>query len=1056
MKTKSLFYSLAVAAAMASCTQEVIEAPVNEAQDLSIRPTLGEVVLAEGEGLASRLAVGSGARPVFATGDKMGAAIMDAPKYPETPYKESDPASNYTIVNYYSSNAGFLKDGNAWYMNSDQPLVEGNYLFYAPYNENLVLRTPFEVRVPQRQDISAEKSALNAYYADKNNVVVIGHKFLASENGKAQRPSVEYYDVMSYPKFTIVNNFDGYLSQFIYNEDGDKIGTDSLVAYTGAVKLDSIQIAYADGQEATNTTPKSLIGGLLKNSKVVTALNPKNDDGWKTPLNNHLLDLLNENATIGTDSIITTFVAGGKEIAKGDTTSFFAVMPAVKYAKGTLQANIYVTIGEKPYLFTIANVELATKKVDEDDVKYANVTTGVTKAGYKFAKNSATLLQGQAYPQEELNWDGVNLTTKKVKGSILTMELVGGKLDGEDDPSTLQVAQEVSVDVEDEEEETTTDKIDNNEEFIQFFIDTYSNAEMKEASKMDETKGEFAFSTNTTATINSELINALDKHQFDGSIKIDKALVIANDVKVTHIEGAVVTFMSTTGKEYDIELGTGYTVSTGVVISKEKSVHIKGRIKYNGSWEAAGSHTLSTESSYGNIRNDGSLTTSDKLTINSLVNNGTITAEDGTNIVKPFTNNGYVTVKGTNVIMTISNNYVVQTTNATVALSNVKVTGGEGKYIYAPASTADVYTAVKNAEKIAWVNSFSYAGIVDFVTAYPDGSATKTILEAVKDINKMYIKDVNFATNDTIDMKNIHLDLSDMTEETIEGLDVAQTVVNNLKITLPLGKQITLNNIAANGTLVSGDLYADGYNATWNGGAYGVIALDRTDASNWVVNTEAGLVELANLVNTGESTTGVTVKLAKDLDLANKDFTPIGDSKISTSNQYAFAGIFDGNGKTIKNLTVKESKPDNTCYAGLFGILADGATVKNLTVEGAYIEGYHCVGVIVGQMYTKSHVIDCAVNNATVVCTNANNGEDDGDKAGVIAGILNTSAGELSTIEGCKVSNSTVRAGRDAGQIAGFGIATNVKDCTIENVKVSANGTGTGKNINDEPVGRKI
>lgn len=1047
MKTKFLFYSLAVAAAMASCTQEVIDAPVNEAQDLSIRPTLGEVVLAEGEGLASRLAVGTGARPEFATGDKMGAAIMDAPKYPSTPYNESNPAANYDIVEYYSSNAGFLKDGDAWYMNSDQPLVEGNYLFYAPYNENLVLRTPFEVRVPQRQDISAEKSALNAYYADKNNVVVIGHKFLASENGKAQRPSVEYYDVMSYPKFTITNNFDGYLSQFIYDEEGNKTGTDSLVAYTGAVKLDSIQIAYADGQDATNTTPKSLIGGLLKNSNVVSALNPKNAEGWKNPLNNHLIDLLNENATIGTDSIITTFVAGGKEIAKGDTVSFFAVMPAVKYAKGTLQANIYVTVGEKPYLFTVANVALATKTVDEEEVKYADVTTGVTKAGYKFAKNSATLLQGQAYPQEELNWDGKNLTTKKVKGSILTMELVGGKLDGEEDPSTLQVAQEVSVDVEDEEEETTTDKIDNNEEFIQFFIDTYSNAEMKEAAKVDETKGEFAFSTNTTATINSELINALDKHQFDGTIKIDKALVIANDVQVISIDptNKKVTFVSNTGKSYKIELGAGYTVDANYVKSGNLSLHV-----YR-------TYNVNDDMTFGNIRNGGTMDVAAKLTANSFVNKSVLNANAGANIVKPFTNDEIVNVNGENAIMTINNNKLVQTTNATAALSNVKVTGGEGKYNYSPDSNVDVYTAVKNAEKIAWVNSFSYAGTVDFVTAYTDGSASKTILEAVKDINKMYINDVFFATNDTIDMKNIHLVLSSIENNEIDGLDVAQTVVNNLKITLPGGKQIKLNNIAANGTLVSGDLYADGYNATWNGGAYGVIALDRTDASNWVVNTEAGLIELATLVNNGTSTAGITVKLAKDMDLANRDFTPIGESKIETSSDYAFAGIFDGNGKTIKNLTVKDKKANgNTCYAGLFGILANGAEVKDLTVEGAYIEGYHCVGVIVGQMYSKSHVKNCVVNNATVVCTNANNGADDGDKAGVIAGILNTAAGELSTIEGCKVSNSTVSAGRDAGQIAGFGIESNVKNCTVENVKVSANGTGTGENINDEPVGRKI
>ena len=1056
MKTKVLFYSLAIAAAMASCTQEVIDAPVNNEQDLSIRPTLGEVVLSEGEGLASRLAVGTGARPVFATGDKMGAAIMDAPKYPASPYNEKDPAANYEIVNYYSSNAGFLKDGNAWYMNSDQPLVEGNYLFYAPYNENMVLRTPFEVRVPQRQDISAEKKALNDYYADKNNVVVIGHKFLASENGQAQRPSVEYYDVMSYPKFTIVNNFDGYLSQFIYNQDGDKIGSDSLVAYTGAIKLDSIQIAYADGQDATSSTPKSLIGGLLQNSKVVTALNPTNAGGWKNPLDNTLSDLLNPNATIGTDSIITTLVAGGLDIAKGDTTSFFAVMPAVKYAKGTLQANIYVTIAEKPYLFTVANVLNNEKTVDETKVKYADVTGDVTKGGFKFAKNSATLLQGQAYPQEELDWNGTSLTTKKIKGSILRMELVGGKAeDGK--TKTLQVAQEVSVDAEDDTEATVTDLIDNNQEFIQFFKDTYSNAEMKEAAKIDEEKAEFAFSTNTTASINSELINALAEHQFDGSILINKALVIDNDVKVIGINGNNVTFLSTSNKSYTIELGTGYSTADNCVVSTGKSVHIKGAAYYGDT--VLGSMSLSTESTYGNIRNDGTLTVSAKLTVNSFVNNGVLNAETNANIVKPFTNNWNVQVNGANAIMTISNNGTVSTANATTALSNVKVTGGEGLYIYNDNTTVtNVETAIVKAEAISWVNAFEYDGEVDFVTSNTVGSSTTTNLARIKDIKTMYIDNVELAVNDTIDMKNIHLVLSLDGVDTIEGLDVAQTVVNNLKITLPVARQITLSNIAANGTLVSGDLYADGYNATWNGGAFGVIALEK-NGNEWTVNTEAGLKQLATDVNSGlVSTSGVTVKLAKDMDLARiANWTPIGESHNQSVTNIAFAGTFDGNGKTIKNLTIKDKKDaSGACYAGLFGVLANGATVKNLTIDGAYVEGYHCVGVIVGQMVNTSFVKDCVVKNAQVICTNANNGADDGDKAGVIAGILNTSAAETSTIENCKVIDSTVSAGRDAGQIAGFGLVTNVRNCTVENVKVSANGTGTGANINDEPVGRKI
>ena len=66
---KSLFYSVAIAAAMASCTQEAIEVPSYIEQDLSIRPVLDEVVLTTDEAVASRFAAGEGARPVFSEND---------------------------------------------------------------------------------------------------------------------------------------------------------------------------------------------------------------------------------------------------------------------------------------------------------------------------------------------------------------------------------------------------------------------------------------------------------------------------------------------------------------------------------------------------------------------------------------------------------------------------------------------------------------------------------------------------------------------------------------------------------------------------------------------------------------------------------------------------------------------------------------------------------------------------------------------------------------------------------------------------------------------------
>lgn len=1062
MKTKSLFYSLAIAAAMVSCTQETFDVVDNNVQDLSIRPTLGEVVLAGDADATTRLTTGSAARPVFSTQDKMGAAIMDAPLYPGVPYNTAKPWLNYDIVPYYSSNNVFSTEnaGTSWFLSDDMPLVEGNYLFYAPYNENMVLRSPFEIRVPQRQDISEEKSALQAFYTS-GEVVRLAHTFLAYENGEAQKPTVKFYDVMSYPKFTIINNFDGYLAQIFKDSDGDVIANDSLVAYSGAVKLDSIQIAYV------GTGDGALVGGLLDHDKVVSAFTPSTSvtDNWDKPLNNYTADLLNVNAMVKSDSIITTFVAGGKEIAKGDTATFFAVMPAQKFAKNELQANIYVTIGEKPYYFTIAEVDYLTYEDEsENEVHYADVKS-LTKDGFAFSKNSASLLQGQAYPQEELNWDGTNLTTKKVKGSILTMVLAGGKLDGDEDPETLQVAKEVPAGGVAEEEETDTDKIDNNEEFIQFFKDTYSNADMTEGTEVDETEGEFAFSSNTTATINSELINALDEYQFDGSIKIKKALVIDNDVQVIAIDATnkVVTFKSNTGKTYDITFAddADYTLTEDYVLSgntTKLSLHVFD------------TYEVSTETTFGNIRNQGTMTVSAKLTANAFVNNYTLNANADANIVKPMINNKYINVIGANAIMTISNSATarVQTEDATVTFNGVKVTGGEGRYKYTPDGTADVYNAIKNAEKIAWVNAFQYAGEVDFVASYTDGSASKTILENIVDIKTMYIDDLNLHTNGTIDMKNINLVFSNPALTTIEGMDISQTVVNNLYITNYTELQITLNNIDANGTLAYGELYADGYNATWNGEAFGVIALEEVTTGNWLVNTPAGLNKLAKMVNEeNETFAGETVKLAADMDLNKKAFTPIGKPDNGPSD-YApiFQGTFDGNGKTISNLYIKEDDTvEGGCYTGLFGLIG-GATIKNLTIDGAYIEGYHCVGAIVGQVYNGSTVKNCEVKNATVIATRQISSEfydaendkidyhNDGDKAGAIVGLMSGLA--ASSLDNCKATDSSVSAGRDAGQIVGAAFEAEVTNCSASNVKVSANGTSTGANVNDEVIGRKL
>ena len=95
---------------------------------------------------------------------------------------------------------------------------------------------------------------------------------------------------------------------------------------------------------------------------------------------------------------------------------------------------------------------------------------------------------------------------------------------------------------------------------------------------------------------------------------------------------------------------------------------------------------------------------------------------------------------------------------------------------------------------------------------------------------------------------------------------------------------------------------------------------------------------------------------------------------------------------------------------------------------------------------------DLLVDNATIVAKHAT---DDacGDKVGVIVGHAGNAGVK---VENCSAANSTVTAGRDAGQIVGAAKTANLVGCTATNVTVTAGGDCTGANINNAIIGRTL
>lgn len=124
-----------------------------------------------------------------------------------------------------------------------------------------------------------------------------------------------------------------------------------------------------------------------------------------------------------------------------------------------------------------------------------------------------------------------------------------------------------------------------------------------------------------------------------------------------------------------------------------------------------------------------------------------------------------------------------------------------------------------------------------------------------------------------------------------------------------------------------------------------------SQANPYVISTAEQLKQLSDEVEDGnvDGYNGSYFVLANDIDMSSvcaeqtEGWDPIGDYLCR------FSGSFDGNGHSITNLYI--SRP-NENYIGLFSILDEAATVKNLTVYGTVI-GKNNTGGIAGQNYAK-------------------------------------------------------------------------------------------------------
>ncbi len=240
------------------------------------------------------------------------------------------------------------------------------------------------------------------------------------------------------------------------------------------------------------------------------------------------------------------------------------------------------------------------------------------------------------------------------------------------------------------------------------------------------------------------------------------------------------------------------------------------------------------------------------------------------------------------------------------------------------------------------------------------------------------------------------------------------------------------------------------------------------------IDSAAEFAAFAEDVNCGNEYVGITIKLTCNIDLNNQEWTPIGFGSsnaygIPDGNSLWFDGNFDGEGHTIKNLKITtfegggiESQTSASGVA-LFGHTFN-ASIENLIVDTAEVEGNHFVAAVVG-FAIGTDVENVTVKNAEISCV-YDNGDESGDKAGAVVAFITDSEDEEGSVKNCTVSNSTVDADRDAGQVIGcigkiVGNDVELENNSVTNVTVSYNGdienkhsNNSNTHINNDIIGR--
>ena len=200
-----------------------------------------------------------------------------------------------------------------------------------------------------------------------------------------------------------------------------------------------------------------------------------------------------------------------------------------------------------------------------------------------------------------------------------------------------------------------------------------------------------------------------------------------------------------------------------------------------------------------------------------------------------------------------------------------------------------------------------------------------------------------------------------------------------------------------------------------------------TEEDPYQIANGTQLAYLAQFVNSDSNNdcAGECFVLTADIDLANHDWTPIGnsfsDALLGGKDYSLFAGNLDGKGHTISNISIgTESTPLESDVFGLFG--ATGGKISNLNLDGVTICGIakNVSGYIIGLAgalagSASGPIENCHVTNLNMTMNTPDSGMAVAYWIGGLVGALDGSQ----HIEECSASG-TIKELSGKGSIGGL------------------------------------